>query len=75
VFDWAPDEARAEIARAVVEAAPGALVLWRQMLAEFPLPEAFRTHLEIDRRESERLTKLDRSFLYRSITVGRVKGS
>jgi S-adenosylmethionine:diacylglycerol 3-amino-3-carboxypropyl transferase len=73
VFDWAPSAAREELARVVVEAAPGALVLWRQMLGEFPLPEAFRTHLEIDTGESRRLTQLDRSFLYRSITVGRVK--
>jgi S-adenosylmethionine:diacylglycerol 3-amino-3-carboxypropyl transferase len=75
VFDWASATAREELARAVVDAAPGALVLWRQMLAEFPLPEAFRAHLDIDERQSERLTRLDRSFLYRSITVGRVRGS
>jgi S-adenosylmethionine:diacylglycerol 3-amino-3-carboxypropyl transferase len=74
VFDWAVPMAREQLARAVVDSAPGALVLWRQMLAEFPLPEAFRSQLDIDQRESERLTRLDRSFLYRSITVGRVRG-
>lgn len=75
VFDWAPPEERERLARAIVESAPGAIVLWRQMLAEFPLPEAFRHGLAIDERASARLTDLDRSFLYRSITVGRVKAS
>jgi S-adenosylmethionine-diacylglycerol 3-amino-3-carboxypropyl transferase len=76
VFDWSPPDARERIAEATLRAAaPGAIVLYRQMLAQFPLPRAFVEGLEIDRESSERLTALDRSLLYRSVIVGRVRNA
>jgi len=67
VFDWAPESIAAAIAERMVQAAPGARVVVRQMLDQRSLPAALRL---CDARPEH--AALDRSMLYRAVHCGRL---
>ncbi|WP_035297736.1 DUF3419 family protein [Brevibacillus thermoruber] len=71
VFDWSDESQRAAICAAVLGAkSREAVLLYRNMLSAPPLPEAFRERLAVDEACSREMTGLDRSMMYRQITVG-----
>lgn len=71
VFDWSDESQRAAICAAVLGAkSREAVLLYRNMLSAPPLPEAFRERVAVDEAWSQEMTGLDRSMMYRQITVG-----
>jgi S-adenosylmethionine:diacylglycerol 3-amino-3-carboxypropyl transferase len=71
VFDWMKPEDRAELcARMTEAAAPGAAVLFRNMLSTPALPASFVERLRVDADESAALHRRERSMSYQRITSG-----
>lgn len=71
VYDWADAESRKTIAEAVARAAaPGAVVLSRNMLGEFTPSQELAGRLVVDEQASTELHQLERSMLYRQVEVG-----
>lgn len=72
VFDWASAREQGVLADAACHATrPRGVVLFRNMLADPPLPEPFRRGLLIDERWGKQLATQERSMLYRRVVVGR----
>lgn len=70
VFDWLDATGRARLCEGLLAAAaPGAVVLWRNMLADHALPASFAERF-VPEPDKEALAALDRSMLYRRITAG-----
>jgi S-adenosylmethionine:diacylglycerol 3-amino-3-carboxypropyl transferase len=71
VFDWMKPEERAELcARMLEAAAPGAAVLFRNMLSTPALPPSFVERLRVDAEESAALHRRERSMSYQRVTSG-----
>jgi S-adenosylmethionine:diacylglycerol 3-amino-3-carboxypropyl transferase len=72
VLDWVDASAQERIAHVAMERlARGAVLLFRHMLADPPLPRAFERDLELDAAWSASLLAAERSLLYRRVAVGR----
>ncbi len=73
VFDWAQPAQARTLGEAVVHAAaPGAALLFRNMLSIPPLPDALSQRLQADPVQSGELHALERSMLYRRVYLGRL---
>ncbi|MEJ8544789.1 DUF3419 family protein [Brevibacillus borstelensis] len=71
VFDWATPPQREEIGRALLQAKNGqAVLLYRNMLASPPLPEELRSRFSEDQQLSREMSALERSMMYKQMTVG-----
>ena len=70
-FDWMSPQSIERTWLAMSNAAaPGAVVLFRNMLSTAPVPHIAVERFTIDRELSERCTGLERSMMYEKLTVG-----
>lgn len=73
VFDWATAPQRDAIARTLLQTkAPEAVLLYRNMLASPALPALLQDRFTLDESLSQEMTALERSMMYRQLTVGRL---
>jgi S-adenosylmethionine-diacylglycerol 3-amino-3-carboxypropyl transferase len=71
VFDWAPPSAQVRIAESTVRSlARGGAFVFRNMLADPPLPEPLRSGVLIHEAWGSALLAVERSLLYRRLVVG-----
>ncbi len=73
VFDWGTEKNVAQICRAIeANAVSGALLLYRNMYKQTKLPIHFASAFKVDKDASRSLYEMDRSLLYRYLTLGSI---
>ena len=74
VAEWLNEPEREALFRSVVRAArPGAIVCWRALMVDRPVPDAVAQHLEEDSARSAALAARDRAFINAAFHVATVR--
>lgn len=71
VFDWLTTDQIESLCDSILKSSnSGAIILFRNLLSSSPLPKSFLNHFEIDTKLSNEMLYLERSMMYRSVSVG-----